>query len=318
MTNKAAALQPYLLACVVTYRPDEAVRQRIEAIALQVDHVIVVDNTPDSPNIQRGRDYLGLDSAKINVVFNQNRGAIAGALNVALGFARDRGFSHLVLFDQDTEIPPGLCACLLDCAAVHPSAGIIGPRYLNSSTGHPGRIVSMKGFFRQNVWPASTLEPFEVLFLINSCSVLALDRIPTHLWYDESLIMDNVDVDFCLALRQAGRAIICFPSVTVMHGIGARKPGSSKFSPTNYPPQRKYLQSRNRVVVWRRYAGEHLGFVLQDIFVWLLDSARTLVLEPGRLEKSSAIVRGFLAGWKGTDDRVVLGGSAAGPGVDRR
>ena len=313
MIKQTAAPPPSLLACVVTYRPDEAVRQRIEAIARQVDHVIIVDNTPDQPGVP-----LGMDSAQVSVVFNQNRGAIAGALNAALGFARDRGFSHLVLFDQDTEIPPGLCASLLACAAASPSAGIIGPRYLNSSTGHPGRIVSMKGFFRQNVWPAETASSFEALFLINTCSVLSLDRIPENLWYDESLIMDNVDVDFCLALRQSGGSIRCFPSVTVLHGIGARKPGSSKFSATNYPPQRKYLQSRNRVAVWRRYAGQHPGFVLQDVLVWLLDSARTLVLEQGRWAKTSAIVRGFLAGWRGSGARMASAGDVVGREAGRR
>lgn len=304
MNNPMVASSPSLLACVVTYRPDAAVQQRIEAIARQVDHVIIVDNTPDYSTEAIGSGPFGLDAARVSVVFNRNRGAIAGALNSALGFARDGGFSHLVLFDQDTEIPDGLCDALRACAAASPSAGIIGPRYLNSSTGHPGRIVSMRGFFRQNAWPTESASPLEALFLINTCSVLSLDRIPSHLWYDESLIMDNVDVDFCLALRQAGGSIVCFPAVTVMHGIGARKPGSSKFSATNYPPQRKYLQSRNRVAVWRRYVSEHPGFVLQDVLVWLLDSARTLVLEQGRWEKTGAIVRGFFAGWMGSRDRL--------------
>lgn len=308
MIEQVSALPTSLLACVVTFRPDAAVRQRIEAISHQVDHVIVVDNTPDGPGVLAVGD---LNTSRVSVVFNRNHGAIAGALNVALSFARQRRFTHLVLFDQDTEIPLGLCTALMDCALRNPSAAIVGPRYLNSSTGHPGRIVSMKGFFRKNVWPNTGVPPFEVLFLINSCSVLSMDRIPECLWYDESLVMDNVDVDFCLALRQLGGSIQCFPDVTVLHGIGERKPGAGKFSATNYPSQRKYLQSRNRVVVWRRYVREHPGFVLQDVLVWLLDSARTLVLEKDRWTKSSAITRGFLAGWSGQNSRVSSVGSVS-------
>lgn len=311
MSKQAAKIHPSLLACVVTYRPDGAVRQRIQAIARQVDHVIVVDNTPDLPDGLPDHALLDLDSPRVSVVFNRNRGAIAGALNVALGFSRDQGFSHMVLFDQDTEIPPGLCSLLMACAVASSSASIIGPRYLNSSTGHPGRIVSLQGFFRENVWPAENQPAFEALFLINTCSVLSLDQIPADLWYDESLIMDNVDVDFCLALRKTGGSIQCFPSVTVLHGIGARKPGASKFSATNYPPQRKYLQSRNRVAVWRRYVGEHPGFVLQDVLVWVLDSVRTLVLERDRWAKMGAIVRGFIAGWTASGDRVLPQSGAA-------
>ena len=61
-----------LLACVVTYSPDAAVPERLRAIAAQVDHVLVVDNTP-------ARAELAVDDARISVVFNENRGAIAGA-----------------------------------------------------------------------------------------------------------------------------------------------------------------------------------------------------------------------------------------------
>lgn len=285
-----------LLACVVTYSPDAAVPERLRAIAAQVDHVLVVDNTP-------ARAELAVDDARISVVFNENRGAIAGALNAGLRYARQHGYTHLILFDQDTEIPAGLCERLMAFSQAQPQAAIVGPRYLNSSTGHPGRIVSTEGFFRRSRWPQAGDAPFEALFLINSCSLLCLASLPGDLGYDEGLIVDNVDVDFCLALRRRGGSIWCAPGITVEHGIGARRKGAGKWSPTNYSPLRKYLQSKNRVLVWRRYLGDHPGFVLQDIVVWLLDSARTVVLESGRGEKLGAILRGFVHGWLATGRR---------------
>lgn len=300
-----------LLACVVTYMPDAAVPGRLRAIAAQVDHVLVVDNTPS-------RACFPVIGDNLTVVFNENRGAIAGALNAGLRHARQHGYTHVILFDQDTEIVAGLCERLLAFSRSQPDAAIVGPRYVNSSTGYPGRIVTIEGFFRRSRWPDVNDLPFEALFLINSCSLLHIVRIPDDLGYDESLIVDNVDVDFCLALRRCGRSIWCAPKITVEHGIGARRKGAGKWSPTNYSAHRKYLQSRNRVAVWRRYVGEHPGFVLQDVVVWLLDSARTLVLEQGRWAKTSAIVRGFLAGWSGTGDRVMSADRETGPGAGRR
>ncbi|WP_037485261.1 glycosyltransferase, partial [Sphaerotilus natans] len=281
----------------VTYSPDDEVAGRLRAIATQVDHVLVVDNTP-------ARATFPALGSNVSVLFNENRGAISGALNEGMRHARANGFTHMVLFDQDTEIPPGLCGRLLDASRTRPDAALIGPRYLNSSTGHPGRIVSLQGFWRRSLWPVETEPAFEALFLINSCSLLRIDRIPAELRYDEGLIVDNVDVDFCLALRSHERTIWCIPSITVSHGIGARKKGAGKWSPTNYSPLRKYLQSKNRVIVWRRYLTHHPGFVLQDILVWFLDSARTVVLETGRLRKLGAILKGFVEGWAAPGSRL--------------
>jgi rhamnosyltransferase len=286
-----------LLACVVTYSPGEEVHGRLRAIAEQVDHVLIVDNTPTRA------DLLGIQG-NMSVMFNENRGAVSGALNEGLRYARSNGYTHMILFDQDTEVPEGLCSRLIAVSCARPDAAIVGPRYLNSSTGHPGRIVSLQGFWRRSLWPAATDPAFEALFLINSCSLLCLDRIPTGFEYDEGLIVDNVDVDFCLALRCQGRSIWCAPDITVSHGIGARKKGSGKWSPTNYSPLRKFLQSKNRVIVWRRYLSGHPGFVLQDIMVWFLDSARTVVLETDRWIKLGSILRGFAEGFVVSGDRV--------------
>lgn len=286
-----------LLACVVTYSPDEEVPARLRAIAAQVDHVLVVDNTP-------ARAMLPVLGDNVSVLFNENRGAISGALNEGLRHARAHGFTHVVLFDQDTEIPQGLCDRLLAASHDRSEAAVVGPRYLNSSTGHPGRIVSVQGFWRRSLWPSEKDPAFEALFLINSCSMLCIDRIPADLNYDEGLIVDNVDVDFCLALRRQGRTIWCLPQITVAHGIGARRKGSGKWSPTNYSPLRKFLQSKNRVIVWRRYLADHPGFVLQDILVWFLDSARTVVLENDRWGKLGAILKGFAQGWSAPGGRL--------------
>lgn len=279
-------------AVIVTFRPDAGVFHRIKTLADQVDVLYVVDNTPEPLEPSQWPEHVVIER-------NFNQGGLAGALNIALQKARANDIRYFFVFDQDTEIAPSFCNELLTAALAlnNENWAIAGPRHVNSSTGHPVRL-SVPARFMNSMWPEENSGVIDCLVLINSCSLLDLHRVPPTLVYDENLAVDMVDVDFCLAVHAAGLKMLCLPSITVSHGIGNRKKGAFAFSATNYNSHRKYLQTRNRLAVWRKYVLVYPSFVLSDGLIWAMDSVRTIFLEPGRWSKFKAILSGIVDGIK--------------------
>lgn len=278
-------------ATIVTFNPDPAVRGRIRNVSEQVEVVYLVDNSASPAD-------LGELPANVEYLHNRNVGGLAGALNTALRRARADELQYLFVFDQDTDVPDDLCSSLLDATGHMPaSVAVLGPMHLNASTGYPVRLSVPRGLLMSH-WPTANEPAVECMFLINSCSLLNLGLIGPDEWYDESLPVDMTDVDFCLRLRGKGLIALCVPRVQVTHGIGHRKPGAAMLSATNYSADRKYMQMRARIIVWRRYASAFPHFVLTDAVIAVMDFVRTMLLEGDRPGKLRAYSKGLADGIK--------------------
>ena len=283
-------MQIKIAAVLVIFNPDKEAIDRINQLAEQVDFLFVVDNSITNTH----RIFSGNNISTIN---NYNKGGLAGALNIALHESKLQKFDYLFLFDQDTYIDSDFCEKMIDtsCAINNNEYGIYGPRHINSSTGFPVRLSIIKGILK-SMWPSVNEGPIECNFLINSSTLLKLAIIPEKLFYDEKMGIDMIDVDFCLKLKNIGIKSLCLTNISVIHGIGNRTYGSWRLSPTHYTSDRKYLQSLNRVVIWKRYFKTNTAFVLIDIIIWVLDSIRTLLLEKKRIQKFNSIAKGFISG----------------------
>ena len=279
-------------AVVVMFNPDQEVLYRVDELALQVDLVYLIDNSIKYTK-------WSLNNKNIIIIYNHNRGGLAGALNIALLRSKKEQFDYLFVFDQDTVIDQFFCNNMINAVRLlnNTTYGIYGPRHININTNHPVRISAHSGFL-QSVWPSGHEEPIECNFLINSCSLLRLDIIPDGLCYDEFLEVDMIDVDFGFKARSIGIKSICFPNIHVMHGIGNRSIGSMRFSPTNYLAKRKYLQTRNRLIVWYKYYSMLPNYVFIDINLFFIDCFRILLFEESKKNKIHEIIKGLFDGFK--------------------
>lgn len=96
-----------LAAVVVLYHPDENLVRNINSYLPQVDTLVLWDNTPEgeksAPLSLSGvchperLEYMGC---------GRNVG-IGAALNQAVAYARDNGFTHLLTLDQDSYFREG-------------------------------------------------------------------------------------------------------------------------------------------------------------------------------------------------------------------
>ena len=277
------------LSCIVAYRPDPGFVDRINLIRPQVDELLVVDNSEDLSLRIPAED-------NVTVIGNANRGGIAGALNRAIDHARATGCTHICFFDHDSVAPAGMVQRLVQ-EIERVQGTLIGPIYVNSATGHPGRFVLDVDGSPRSAWLRGGRGVIPAFFLITSGTVIALSRLNPTIRYDESMLVDMVDVEFCLCVRQCGGKLFLDTESLMSHGIGNREEGASRFAPPNYSANRYRMIVGNRILIWRRWFRLYPRYVALDVLVMLADLLRNTLLLKKRGTYLRSVAAGIKDGW---------------------
>jgi rhamnosyltransferase len=282
----------------MAFYPGDGFNSICTNIAQQADYLLIIDNSTECALLPQN---INLPDNAI-IVYNQNNGAVSGALNIALELARFKKFNYLQIFDHDTVPPSDITEGLIKTIEEYPNAAIVSPRFFNSDTNYPGRLVLKTDSWRiVNLWPQKEMGVLRVLVTITSGALINIKLVPADFIYDERLIVDGCDIDFCLCLRSAGYEILVDTKQCIYHGLGYKKKGGWRWSALNYSPFRKFLTAKNRIMTWRRYWKEYPGYVLSDFNIFLLDTARTILFEENKLSKINAIAKGIWLGFKEKD-----------------
>ncbi len=142
-----------------------------------------------------------------------NTGLGAG-LNAAVGAAESAGFSHVILFDQDSTPTPQLLDTLLERAgSMTAPLGAIGPR-LTPPPGEGYRAIwySDRGGGLPNGQPVD--------FLPTSGSLLSITAWRTVGPFREDFFIDGVDIEWCFRAWSKGFQIILATDLAMIHRWG--------------------------------------------------------------------------------------------------
>ena len=94
---------------VVFYKPDEEVKENILSYLDNLDHLYVIDNTPNMSN-----EKLLPKSKKIEYIpLNENKG-VSYALNVAAKKSIEKGYKWMMTMDQDSKFKKGELDKMID------------------------------------------------------------------------------------------------------------------------------------------------------------------------------------------------------------
>ncbi len=281
-------------AVLVSFHPDARLPARVAAVTAQTGGMVIVDNGSGAGTLEMLRELAAANRA-IEVIENRANLGVARALNLGAARAAERGFTWLLLLDQDSDVAPDLVQALFETRAAFPDPerlAIVGAGFVEPARGHHAGTGD------------DGLPPWEeVETAITSGSLLSIATYRRIGAFRDELFIDYVDTDYCRRARAAGYAIATTRRPLMSHAIGA--PAAHRWLwfekwTRNHSVDRQYYIARNDTVMLRE-AGRypHGAWALKSLARRLRSAKRVLLYEDAKARKLAALGQGWWDGLRG-------------------
>lgn len=274
--------KPQILSVIVTYNPDLFRLQKLLSVILpQVSFVLIYDNNSVEQN--RIIDSQKNDGIQVHG-FKDNHG-LSYSYNAALKFAIENNYSHLLLLDQDSMPADNLVKILYKGFSVDAQTAVVVPSLIDENAGNE---FTVKNEFEN------------VKHLINSGSLFNVEYLRKVGGYDEKLFVDYADFEISYRLRRHNYYIKRSRDAKMLHVLGD---GNIKrilfinFYVTNHSVFRRFLISKNRILVYRKYFVYFPFDILKDIGSLIKLFFTIFLFETNKRQKCTAMVRGIYYGF---------------------
>lgn len=197
--------------------------------------------------------------AHVQYVDMQGNRGLGAALNRGMREARAAGLRYVATFDQDSAPPSGMVAALYQALREIQGRGTtcaaVGPTF------HDRREGGERCFplFREESGRIRVMQPQalgavqEVDVLITSGMLVDSDVWANGLRYEEGLMVDYTDTDWCFRARAAGLHLYALTTVRMPHALSDSPPVRFLgLRLLRYTPLRRYYYFRNTVYFVRR------------------------------------------------------------------
>jgi rhamnosyltransferase len=278
-------------AVIVTYHPSAKMLENVLNFLAQVQGLVVVDNGSNADELDPLR--TASQTVGFQLIENGENLGVAEALNQGVGWAKNKGYSWVILFDQDSEITDGFVRQMFATWESHHDRDRVAsmhPKYVDPETRQApavrrasdgGPVVSMTSGALMPTW--------------------IFDKIG---WFASEYFIDEVDTEYCYRIRAAGYLVADSSEAELFHCVGHPTRVALlgfNFRPTHESAMRRYYMSRNRIFVCRRYFRVFPRWVLQSMNESLRDTVKCFLGEEDRVRK----LRNFLLGtWDGLTGRM--------------
>ncbi|AOK32039.1 MULTISPECIES: glycosyltransferase family 2 protein [Burkholderia] len=284
-------------ALVILYHPTADHLARIATIRRECDALVVVDNTP-----QPDREARALaERDGITLLHHGNRGGIAGGFNVGLE-ALFPDVDAVALFDQDSTLPDRYFPMMREIGSgLAPRPFIVGPRIFdeNGQCFLPELMTNGVTVRRVRLEPGGEMQ--RCAFLISSGSVVSREAFQLLGRFDESLVIDHVDTEYCFRALASNVPLYVVPSLVLSHRIGVRQRhriGPFEFTSMNHPWYRRYYSARNAVRLGIQYGMRFPVAIVPNLLtVWQI--VQIMLYEHDKRTKLKGILLGVADGLLG-------------------
>ena len=251
---------PYKDVCavIVTYRyASDKLHRLLTSISAQVGHICLIDNNDSK---ETNAELQQFRNEKNTVITNKANLGLATAINQGIRFASENHYRYVLLLDQDSWPAADMIEKLvkaIHCLAIRrKKVAAVGPVVIDQLQGRPLPFLQFKPARIKKISPQFNAErSVPVDFLISSGSLLDVKRLAEESLMDERLFIDNVDLEWCLRVKNAGYELYGVCDSFLNHRIGEsvlRLPIVGKYV-LLHPPERQYYIMRNRIFLYRRH-----------------------------------------------------------------
>jgi rhamnosyltransferase len=258
-----------VVGVIVTYRPDGVqLAELLRVVRPQLAHLVIVDNTWGGFPCERSA------SAEL-IEIGRNRG-LAAAQNVGIRRALELGAQFVLLLDQDS-VPSG--SMVDELVAAHDRlvqrgvpVAAVGPRLIDARTEASQPVVQADTLRMRLAWFEKGTEVLETEFLVASGSLLSRSALERIGLMDETLFIDQIDVEWELRARAQGLKLFAVGPAVMRHnlGTGDRRIWFLRFHqvPVHAPLRNYYLFRNSFDIFFKRPAP----------LVWRIDRIKALVI----------------------------------------
>lgn len=212
--------------------------------------IIVVDNASSLSHYEELRKKL----SDIRIVrLDQNLG-FAGGNNVALQIAKENGYDHVIISNDDIVFGDELVTNLIETAESKPKCGLVGVIEEDYYTGKVRAIggdgfnfLRSRGKWTKNL-PSGKKMSAEFDYVQGALMMLSKEALDSGIKLDEQFFMYCEEIDLGFQLKKLGLKAIVDLRTSVKH----------KSVPRNFIPYQGYYIQRNRLYLSRKHAS---GFV---------------------------------------------------------
>ncbi|HHC71306.1 MAG TPA: glycosyltransferase family 2 protein [Thiotrichales bacterium] len=244
-----------LAVVIVTHHPDPGLlRTTVTGLVESVGRLVVVDNGSGAVLDSLFESLRGSGAQVVRL--GRNRG-IGAAQNV--GMAEVADYPYTLFLDQDSHPDPGVVIRLREAMATLEAAGervaAVGPVLVDTDTGLERHFLRIRGPWLSRRRCSGEERWIETDFLIASGCLVSRQAWKAVGVFDESLFIDNVDLDWSFRARARGYRLVGVCGARMPHRVGhtaRRLPGKAGTQLHVHKPRRQYYITRNRILLWRR------------------------------------------------------------------
>jgi len=240
---------------------------------------VIVDNSETSAN-------LAIAAKNIIVIENHKNLGIATALNQGVAEAKKMGYTHVLMFDQDSEPTYNIVSILVEAYNAYQNKEKIGALGINFPA------IKNKNFHQT---------PGDLLYREKDYLITSGTLIPVTIWeqvgkFEDSYFIDNVDLEYSLKLRKNGKVSLITNKCGMKHDPGTpieKMVLGMKVSSSNHNAFRRYYMARNHYLLSKKHLLTFPYFILKLNYFFFLSIIKIIMIEDYKKEKLKSTFRGL-------------------------
>ncbi|WP_270656139.1 glycosyltransferase family 2 protein [Aeromonas sp. Y293-4] len=210
-----------VLPIIVLFHPNEELLYRLLfSLVGQVNTICIIDNTPVTvkEKVLAICNKMSLEAVYFDL--NENKG-IAYAQNVGIRYAIEKNYSHVLLLDQDSQLPCEFISNMKKHEAILLNNGhkvaAVGPAFKDEKTNEIAAAIQQTKPTQIDI---NTKNPIHCDYIIASGSLIRTSVFnEVGLMLDE-LFIDWVDIEWGERCAHDGFNSYMIPSIVMNHSIG--------------------------------------------------------------------------------------------------
>ena len=280
--------EPHVWGGIVTYNPDIArLRENVQAIAPQVEQLLIFDNASDNIAAIKGAGFPA------RIIESESNLGMSKALNRMADLAIQEGATDIVFLDQDSVAAEGFVEAEVEQRGA--AVGIVCP------------LIVDRNVEKADVDKSLVLDAKHTVTSGSMVNLTAWSRV---CGYDERLFVDWVDNEFCDNLRTHGYRIVRTHKAEILHEMGHQEyawsgPGrdyannnraAKAYYRRNYPAWRWKDTGRGEAIAIYKYQRTEIGN--EERINFLRTLGRIVLIENNKVLNLRAALAGYSEGRK--------------------